>query len=154
MVCQLRTLVYSLGLNNPLRICLTPRKSRVNNIWRNKQGNCRCKMAGDGFHSLAKLRAQMCTAGRGNPRCLDRRLLWIKKTVLWLATDRSQNLRADCHRPDLYVLYSLLPKLGIFSATYCQFPSTNFFHQFRGIVLTSSCHKYALLHFAGTFVVD
>jgi hypothetical protein len=45
MVCQLRPLVYSLGLNNPPRICLTPRKSRVKNLWRNKQGNCWCKMA-------------------------------------------------------------------------------------------------------------
>jgi hypothetical protein len=29
-------------------------------------------MAGAGFHSLAKLCAQMCTADRGNPRSLDR----------------------------------------------------------------------------------
>jgi hypothetical protein len=35
MVCQLRPLVYSLGLNNPPRtgICLTPRKLRVKNLW-------------------------------------------------------------------------------------------------------------------------
>jgi hypothetical protein len=59
MVCQLRLLVYSLGLNNPLRICLTPRKSRVKNLWRNKQGNCRCKMAGAGIRSFAKFRGQI-----------------------------------------------------------------------------------------------
>jgi hypothetical protein len=59
MVCQLRPLLYSLGLNNPPRICLTPRKSRVKNLWRNKQGNCRCKMAGAGIWSFAKFRGQM-----------------------------------------------------------------------------------------------
>jgi hypothetical protein len=32
MVCQLRLLVYSLGLNNPPRICLTPWKSLVKNL--------------------------------------------------------------------------------------------------------------------------
>jgi hypothetical protein len=59
MVCQLRPLVYSLGLNNPPSICLTPRKSRVKNLWHNKQGNCRCKMAGAGIWSFAKFRCQM-----------------------------------------------------------------------------------------------
>jgi hypothetical protein len=59
MVCQLRPLVYSLGLNNPPRICLTPRKSRVKNLWRNKQGNCRCKMASAGIRSFAKFRGLM-----------------------------------------------------------------------------------------------
>jgi hypothetical protein len=59
MVCQLRPLVYSLGLNNPPRICLTPRKSRVKNLWHNKQGNCRCKMAGAKILSFAKFRGQM-----------------------------------------------------------------------------------------------
>jgi hypothetical protein len=59
MVCQLRPLVYSLGLNNPPRICLTPWKSRVKNVWRIKQGNCRCKMAGAGIRSFAKFRGQM-----------------------------------------------------------------------------------------------
>jgi hypothetical protein len=53
---------YSLGLNNPPRICLTPRKSCIKILWRNKQGNCRCKMAGAGIRSLAKFRGQMCTA--------------------------------------------------------------------------------------------
>jgi hypothetical protein len=59
MVCQLRPLMYSLGLNNPPRICLTPRKSRVKNLWRNKQGNCQCKMAGAGIRSFAKFRGQI-----------------------------------------------------------------------------------------------
>jgi hypothetical protein len=59
MVCHLRPLVYSLGLNNPPRICLTPRKSCVKNLWRNKQGNCRCKMAGAGIRSFAKFWGQM-----------------------------------------------------------------------------------------------
>jgi hypothetical protein len=59
MVCQLRPLVYSLGLNNPLRICLTPRKWRVKNLWHNKQENCRCKMAGVGIRPFSKFRGQM-----------------------------------------------------------------------------------------------
>jgi hypothetical protein len=59
MVCQLRPLVYSLGLNNPPCICLTPRTSCVKNLWRNKQGNCWCKMAGAGIQSFAKFRGQM-----------------------------------------------------------------------------------------------
>jgi hypothetical protein len=59
MVCQLGPLVYSLGLNNPPRICLTPRKSRVKNLWRNKQGNCQFKMAGAGIRSFAKFGGQM-----------------------------------------------------------------------------------------------
>jgi hypothetical protein len=59
MVCQLRLLVYSLGLNNPPHICLTPRKSSAKNVWRNKQGNCQCKMAGAGIWSFAKFCGQM-----------------------------------------------------------------------------------------------
>jgi hypothetical protein len=59
MVCQLNPLVYSLGLNNPPRICLKPWKSCVKNLWRNKEGNCRCKMAGAGIRSFAKFRCQM-----------------------------------------------------------------------------------------------
>jgi hypothetical protein len=59
MVCQLWPLVYSLGLNNPPLIFLTPRKSCVKNLWRNKQGNCRCKMVGAGIRSFAKFHGQM-----------------------------------------------------------------------------------------------
>jgi hypothetical protein len=59
MTCQLRPLVYSLGLNNPPRICLTPRKSCVKNLWPNKQGNCQCKMAGAGIWSFAKFCGQI-----------------------------------------------------------------------------------------------
>jgi hypothetical protein len=51
--------VYSLGLNNPPRICLTPRKSGIKNLCLKKQGNCRCKMAGAGIRSNAKFRSQM-----------------------------------------------------------------------------------------------
>jgi hypothetical protein len=50
---------YSLGLNNPPRICFTPRKSCVKNLGRNKQGNCRCKMVGAGIRSFAKFCGQM-----------------------------------------------------------------------------------------------
>jgi hypothetical protein len=59
MVCQLRPLVYSLGLNNPPRICLTPRKTRVKNVWRIIQGNCQFKMVGAGIWSFAKFHGKM-----------------------------------------------------------------------------------------------
>jgi hypothetical protein len=59
MLCQLRPLVYSLGLNNPLRICLTPRKLYVKNLWHHKQGNLQCKMEFTVIISLAKLCGQM-----------------------------------------------------------------------------------------------
>jgi hypothetical protein len=52
--------VYSLGLDNAPRISFILVKSRVKNIRRFKQGASRCKMAGAGFRSIAKLRAQMC----------------------------------------------------------------------------------------------
>jgi hypothetical protein len=92
MVWQLRPLVDSLGLNNPSRICLTPRKSRFKNLWRNKQGNCRCKSAVTGILSIAKLRSQMprfattriipwqtplkCTADCQAPRLGRREYMW------------------------------------------------------------------------------
>jgi hypothetical protein len=47
-------------------------------------------MAGAGIQSLAKFRAQMCAAD-----CII--------TVTQVATDRSMNLGADCHRLDLTV---------------------------------------------------
>jgi hypothetical protein len=62
MVCQLRPLMYSLGLNIAPRICFTLVKPRVKNIWRFKQAVSWCKMAGAGFHSISKLHAQICNA--------------------------------------------------------------------------------------------
>jgi hypothetical protein len=59
MECQLRPLVYSLDLNNSPRIGLTPGKSHVKNLWRNKQGGSRCKMAGAGM-------AVFCQVPRSN----------------------------------------------------------------------------------------
>jgi hypothetical protein len=54
MVCN-----WDHWLNNPPRICLTPRKSRIKNVWHIKQGKCRCKMAGAGIRSFAKFRGQI-----------------------------------------------------------------------------------------------
>jgi hypothetical protein len=54
-------------------------------------------MAGAGIQSLAKFRAQMCVADCGNPRRLEHGLPRIE---LRIATDRSINLRVDCHRLD------------------------------------------------------
>jgi hypothetical protein len=71
----------------------------------------RCKMAGAGFPSLAKLHAQIYTADCGNPRCLER-MATNKITVMRIATDRNLNLRADCHRHFLAAFYSLLPERG------------------------------------------
>jgi hypothetical protein len=56
-VCQLRPFVYSLGLNNAPRISFTLVKSSVKNIRHFEHGASRCKMAGAGFHFIAKLRA-------------------------------------------------------------------------------------------------
>jgi hypothetical protein len=41
MVCRLRPVVYSLGLYNPPRNSITPRKANIKNLWLNKQGNYR-----------------------------------------------------------------------------------------------------------------
>jgi hypothetical protein len=51
--------MYRLGLKIAPRIRFTLVKSRVKNIWRFKQAVSRCKMSGAGFHSIAKLCAQM-----------------------------------------------------------------------------------------------
>jgi hypothetical protein len=59
--------MYILGLKIAPRICFTLVKSRVKNILRFKQAVSRCKMAGAGFHSIAKLRAQTF-----NPMLADR----------------------------------------------------------------------------------
>jgi hypothetical protein len=118
MVCQLRPLVYSLGLNNPPRICLTPRKSRVKNVCRIKQGNCRCKMAGSGIRSFAKFCGQMpriATSGItswqvdcGLPRSALRLPgihavrpgLWQSALKFRLLTVAIRGLNAvDCHNP-------------------------------------------------------
>jgi hypothetical protein len=87
MVCQLRPFVNSLGLNNPPNFCLTPRKLSVKNWWRNKQGNCRCKMAGTGIRSFAKLRSQM-------PRIATTGITLWKTALKWTAD--GQTPRSGC----------------------------------------------------------
>jgi hypothetical protein len=57
MVCQLRPLMYSLGLNNTPHISFKLVKSRIKNIQPFKQGASRCKMVGAGFQCIAKLHA-------------------------------------------------------------------------------------------------
>jgi hypothetical protein len=103
MVCQLRPLVYyRLGLNNsPRTICLTPRKSCVTNLWRNKQGSFRCQMAEARFHSLDKTPCSNFYCGSWQSTVFRLQIATNKITVLWIVTDCSLNLRADCHRPDL-----------------------------------------------------
>jgi hypothetical protein len=66
MVCQLRPLVWSLGLNNPPRtgMYLAPGESCVKNLWHNKQETFRCKMPGTGTQSFAELHRQIV---RGMP---------------------------------------------------------------------------------------
>jgi hypothetical protein len=83
MVCQLRPLVYSLGQNNPPRICLTPRKSRVKMYNVSKRGTCRCKMAGAGIRSFAKFRGQM-------PRIAKTGITSWQTALKWTV---------DCHAP-------------------------------------------------------
>jgi hypothetical protein len=62
MVCQLRPLVYSLGLNNPPRICLTPRKSRVKNLWSNKQGTVYVKWRVLEFGQMPRIATTVITS--------------------------------------------------------------------------------------------
>jgi hypothetical protein len=90
MVCQLRPLVYSLGLNNPPRICLTPRKSCVKNLWRNKKGNCRCKMAGAGIRSFAKFRGQMLRIATTGITSWQTALKWTADCQVLLSGCRGQ----------------------------------------------------------------
>jgi hypothetical protein len=83
IVCQLRPLTYSLGLNNTPRISFKLVKSRIKNIRRFKQGASRCKMAGAGFECFAKLRA------------LTPRIATVRTTAWQSALDRA----ADCQLP-------------------------------------------------------
>jgi hypothetical protein len=109
-LCQLRPLVYSFDLNNPPRICLTPRKSCVKNLLRNKKGNCRCKMTGTGIHSFAYHRSQMPRIATTGKVPWQTALEWrIAKLCAQVARNvcgqvrpvaiRSQMCAADCGNP-------------------------------------------------------
>jgi hypothetical protein len=80
---QLRPLKHSLGLNNPPRICFTPGKSHSKNLWRNKQGNCRCKIAGTGIHSVGKLRPTVITVVYHNRNNLFNYITSVTEFVWW-----------------------------------------------------------------------
>jgi hypothetical protein len=75
MECQLRPLVYSLGLNNLPRQGFTAWKSCVKKLWRNKQGSCRCKMAGTGLLPSSALKFYRGMRGS--------RGLWLSGENLW-----------------------------------------------------------------------
>jgi hypothetical protein len=103
MECQLRPLVYSLDLNNSPRIGFTPGKSRVKNLWRNKKGGSRCKMAGAGIQSFAKFRGQTLriattgitswqTALKHTAECQPPLPIYCGMPTPWY------NLTAECHR--------------------------------------------------------
>jgi hypothetical protein len=81
MECQLRPLVYSLGLNNLPHQGFTAGKSCVEKLWCNKQGSCRCKMAGTGIQSFAKFHAQILPRNAKGLRRL--RGLWHSAENLW-----------------------------------------------------------------------
>jgi hypothetical protein len=103
MVRQLRSLVYSLGLNNPPCICLTPRKSRIKKLLSYKQGNCWCKMAGARIRSFAKFHGQIpriATAGIANRSQADCQVLrsGCHSQVNPVAI-RSQIYTSDCGNP-------------------------------------------------------
>jgi hypothetical protein len=74
----------SLGLSYPPRTGFKLVKLCIKKIRRREQGDCQCKMGRAGFHSVAKLCAQMFNADHDmvTPR---------------IATISSLNLRADCH---------------------------------------------------------
>jgi hypothetical protein len=91
MVCQLRPLFYSLGLNIAPHTCFTLLKSRVKNIRRFKQGASRCKMAGAGFQCFAILRA------------LTLRIA-TKRITAWQS---ALNSTADCQPPLSGLIWTL-----------------------------------------------
>jgi hypothetical protein len=102
----MRPLVYSLGLNNPPRICLTPRKSHVKNLWCNKQGHCRRKMTGTGIQSFAKFRAQMCTAECQGLKTVTRFVAFrwkFKSGTVQSVAFRGQILPRSWHSTVLYI---------------------------------------------------
>jgi hypothetical protein len=75
--------MYSLGLNKTPLISFKLVKSRIKNIRPFKQGVSRCKMAGDGFQCIAKLRA------------LTPRIATIRITA-WIS---ALNHTVDCQLP-------------------------------------------------------
>jgi hypothetical protein len=91
MVCQLRPLMYSLGLNNTPCISFKLVKSRIKNIWRFKQEASRCKMTGAGFQCIAKLRAL-------TPR---------NATIRITAWQSALNHTADCRLPLWSLIWTL-----------------------------------------------
>jgi hypothetical protein len=104
--------VYSLGLNNAPPISFTLIKSRVKNMQRFKQPVSRCKMAGAGFHSISKLRAQifnpvMAVCGVYTADCHNENGHTADCQI------RSLNLRTDCHRPELSAWFVLGLRAGV-----------------------------------------
>jgi hypothetical protein len=79
--------VYSLGRNITPHISFKLVKSRIKNIRRFKQGTSQCKMAGDGFHYFAKIRAQI-----RNVELADR-------GVFQADCHRENCCTADCYSP-------------------------------------------------------
>jgi hypothetical protein len=75
--------MYNLGLDNTPRIGFTLLKWRVKGLRRFERGDSRCKMAGAGFHSIAKFRAPI-----PNPVMADRGVY-----------------SADCHHENGHNLY-------------------------------------------------
>jgi hypothetical protein len=115
MVCQLRPLTYSLGLKIAPRIHFTLVKLCVKNIWRFKQAVSRCKIAGAGFHSIAKLRAQIFNPGLA---ACTLRIATMKMALLRIAKASSLNLRAECQRPESLAGFVLGLRAGVGNPQY------------------------------------
>jgi hypothetical protein len=105
MLCQLRPLIYSLGLNIAPHISFTLEKSRIKTLWWVKQAVSRWKMAGAGFHSIAKLHAQIRNAVLADSGVFqaDCHRENCRTADCYSQSLRGPNLRAECQRPECRV---------------------------------------------------
>jgi hypothetical protein len=104
-----------LGLNNSLFICLISGKSRGKHLWRNKERNCQCKMAGTWIQSLLAFCAPISAECHKPSDCL-KPLAFRAQTYCGMPTT-TRPLTAECQ---------LLGKIWPRNATDRTFPLLNF----------------------------
>jgi hypothetical protein len=113
-VCQLRPSVNSLGLRSNL-----PLNSRVNKLWRLKQGDAWCKMAEADFQSFATLRAQILAESHRLFRPVafrfhtySRMIHYVHKWTAVSGIVRSVCLRNATHQVVLLSNWQRMPQTG------------------------------------------